>query len=348
MLGGIGFLSGGSRVIVPNIIGLSTSAASAALSNVGLVLGSSTGSTSSGATSENNGYVASQSVSAGSDLDRTSTITYTTYSYTPPVSPPTWIDSAISNSFQFGTAYSDSVSATNGAGYTWEYVNSGNGASTNAYWVQGVTINSSTGQITGTPTISGQVYSFRIVAYNASGTIYSSTYAGTVASSGSGPNISLAVNFNTPSSSTQLSGIVTGDNFSTGGSFSVSISTTAGSVSPTSFVVPGYSEVIQPFTITGLSAGQTATVTVSSNGVTASDTATTTSAPTVTYRFASSGSNYPLPMSGEVISSQGVIEGTGPMIGTTVYVNAGNCGSNGIQIYAPQFYYWRCFAYDGT
>jgi hypothetical protein len=341
MLGSIGFLSGGSRVIVPSIIGLSTSAASTALSNVGLVLGSSTGSTSSGASPENDGYVATQSVASGADLDRTSTITYTTYSYTAPVSPPSWTDSTISNSFQFGTAYSDSVSATNGAGYTWEYVNSGNGASTSLFWVQGLTINASSGAITGTPTESGQVYSFRIVAYNASGTIYSSTYSGTVASSGSGPNIELSVSFNTPSSPTSLTGAVTGSNYATGGSFSVSISTSAGSVSPTSFVVPGYSQVTQPFTVSGLSSGQTATVYASSNGVNTNASATTTSG--YTYRFESQGSSYPSAQAGETVSSQGIIEGTGPTIGTTVYVNAGNCGSNGIQIYAPQFYYWRCF-----
>jgi hypothetical protein len=341
MLGSIGFLSGGSRVIVPSIIGLSTSAASTALSNVGLVLGSSTGSTSSGASPENDGYVATQSVASGADLDRTSTITYTTYSYTAPVSPPSWTDSTISNSFQFGTAYSDSVSATNGAAYTWEYVNSGNGANSNSYWVQGLSINNSSGAITGTPTESGQVYSFRIVAYNASGTIYTQTYAGTVANSTPGPNIEVSVSFNTPSSSTSLTGAVTGSNFDTGGSFSVSISTSAGSVSPTSFVVPGYSEVTQPFTVSGLSAGQTATVYASSNGVNANASATTTSG--YTYRFASGSGGYPTAVDDEVVSSQGVIEGTGPMIGTTVYVNAGNCGSNGILIQAPQFYYWRCF-----
>lgn len=349
MLGSIGFLSGGSRVLVPNIVGLSTSAATTALSNVGLTLGSSTGSTSSGASSENNGYVASQSVASGADVDRGSTVTYTTYSYTAPVSPPSWIDNTISNSFQAGTSYSDSVSASNGASYTWEYVDSGNGASPSTYWVQGVSISNGSGAITGTPTQSGQSYSFRIVAYNASGTIYSGTYSGTVNSS-STPNLSLGVSFNTPSSSTSLSGSITADNTTTGASYSVSVSTSAGSVSPTSFVVNGYETKFQAFTVSGLSAGQTATVTASSTGVSASNSATTTNPPpTTTYRFASSGSDsYPSPLPGETVSSQGIIEATGPQIGTTVYVNAGNCGSNGIYIYSPQYYYWRCFASDGT
>lgn len=342
MLSGIGFLSGGSRVIVPSIIGLSTSAASSALSAIGLVLGSSTGSTSSGANSGNDGLIASQSVSSGADVDRESTITYTTYSYTPPVSPPSWTDNTISNSFQAGTAYSDSVSATNGAAYTWEYVDSGNGTNPSTYWVQGLTMSNSSGAITGTPTTPGQTYSFRIVAYNASGTIYTSTYSGTVASS-STPGLTLSVSFSTPSSSTSLSGSAIGENNMTGASYSVSLSTTAGSISPTGFIVNGYESKFQPFTISGLSAGQTATVTVSSPGATPASASATTLSGT-TYRFAYQGSSYPSAQAGETVSSQGIIEATGPQIGTTVYVNAGNCGSNGIFVNAPQFYYWRCFA----
>lgn len=84
------FASSGSRVQVPNIVDLSTSAASSALSAVGLVLGSSTGSISSGATSENNGKVATQSVASGSYVDYGTTITYTTYSYSPPSCTPGW------------------------------------------------------------------------------------------------------------------------------------------------------------------------------------------------------------------------------------------------------------------
>ena len=342
MLGGIGFLSGGSRVIVPSIIGLSTSAASTALSNVGLVLGSSTGSTSSGANSGNDGYVATQSVASGADLDRTSTITYTTYSYTPPVSPPSWTDSTISNSFQAGTAYSDSVSATNGAAYTWEYVNSGNGASPSTYWVQGLSISNSSGAITGTPTTSGQVYSFRIVAYNASGTIYTQTYAGTVAAPATPPAVTLSASFSTPSSPTSLSGSAIAENNMTGASYSISLSTSAGSISPTSFVVNGYESKFVPFTITGLTANQNVTVTVSGASTSATASATTTSG--YTYRFAYGGGAYPLPIDDETISEQGIVQATGPQIGTTIYVNAGvGCGSSGIFVNAPQYYYWRCF-----
>lgn len=72
---------------MPNIVDLPTSAASSALSAVGLVLGSSTGSTSSGATSENNGKIATQSVASGNYVDYGTTITYTTYNYVPPCTP---------------------------------------------------------------------------------------------------------------------------------------------------------------------------------------------------------------------------------------------------------------------
>ncbi len=81
------FASSGSGVLVPNIVDLSTSAASSALSAVGLTLGSSTGSTSSGANSGNNGNIASQSVASGTYVDYGTVVNYTTYSYTPP--PPT-------------------------------------------------------------------------------------------------------------------------------------------------------------------------------------------------------------------------------------------------------------------
>jgi hypothetical protein len=106
----IGYVaSSGSGILVPNIVGLTTSAASSALSAVGLVLGSSTGSTSTGATSGNNGYVASQSVASGTYTDFGTTITYTTYSYTPPCSP--------------SYSYSEQVtSSCNGCTYTYNLI----------------------------------------------------------------------------------------------------------------------------------------------------------------------------------------------------------------------------------
>jgi hypothetical protein len=337
MLGGIGFLSGGSRVIVPNIVGLSTSAASTALSNVGLVLGSSTGSTSTGATSGNNGYVASQSIST--DADRGDTITYTTYSYSPPDLPLSWADQTISTSFTAGTPYSDGVSANNAVSYS---IGQPDG-NVYPYWVQGVEMNGGTGQFSGTPSTAGQVFKFFVRAFNAAGSyIDTATFSGTVASAAPPPNISLAVSFASPSSSSSLSGTINAQNNMTGASYSVSVTTTAGTVSPSSFVLNGYESKNVSFTVSGLSGGQTATVTASSNGVSGSNSETTLSA--YTYRFASAGGGYPSALDGETVSAQGIIEATGPQIGTTVYVNAGTgCGSSGIFINAPQFYYWRCF-----
>jgi hypothetical protein len=329
-------------VLVPDLSGLSSSAAQSAITAAGLTVGSIS-STSSGANSGNNGQVASSSPTTGTLVDYETSVSFVTYSYSPPpvVNPPVWIDSAISNYFQVNESYSDSVSASNGASYTWEYVDSENGASPAQFWPAGVSISNGSGVISGSPTTSGQAYSFRIAAYNTGGTIYSQTYSGNVNSS-STPSLTLSVDFNTPSSSTSLSGAIIADNTTTGASYSVTVSTNAGSISPTSFVVNGYSQVVQPFTVTGLSLGQTATVTASSTGVTASNSATTTSTGP-TYRFESSTSGYPSPQSGESVSSEGSFVAQGAQIGTTVYVNAGNCGSNGIYIYAPQQWWWRCF-----
>jgi hypothetical protein len=335
MLGSIGFLSGGSRVIVPNIVGISTSAATTALSNVGLTLGSSTGSTGTGATSENNGYVASQSVASGADADRETTITYTTYSYTPSSNPPSWTDSTISNSFTSGTAYSDSVSATNSPNYQIVQPLTGTYGT-----ISGIGINGSTGAITGTPTVGGQTYNFRIMAYNNDGTIFTQDFSGTVGSTPT-PQLTLAVSFATPSSSTSLTGSVTADN-TTATTYTVSVSTNAGSISSSSFSAPSNSTTISPFTITGLSGSQTATVTATVSGVaTNSNSATTTAS--LTYRFSYQSGGYPTALSGESVSSEGNFQASGPQIGTTVYVNAGNCGSNGIDVQAPTYYYWRCF-----
>lgn len=183
----VAVISGQSTTVVPNISGLTSSEALAALTAAELTVGS-TSTTQSGADASNNGKVQSQDISFGTVVERYSSVGYTTYYYVPPVvpDPPSWTDSSISNSFQSGTAYSDSVSATNGASYTWEYVDTGNGTTSSQFWPAGVTINNSSGAISGTPTTSGQLYSFRILAYNSGGTITSGNYAGTVAAASGG------------------------------------------------------------------------------------------------------------------------------------------------------------------
>lgn len=334
------FASSGSSVLVPNIVDLSTGAASSALSAVGLILGSSTGSTSSGATSQNNGNIASQSVSAGSYIDYGSTITYTTYAYSPPPSPPSWTDSSISNSFTAGTPYSDSVSATNGASYS---IGQPDG-NVFPYWVEGVTIGSGTGVLTGTPTTAGQTYKFFIRASNAGGYVDSPVYEGTV-SSPSGSLTSASVTFDAASSQTQLTGTASFVN-NTGATYSISLSTSAGSISPTSFVAGGYSgpgsptTTNQAFTVTGLSAGQTITVTASGGNASASASATTSSSgggsPSYSYYF-----EYDLgqPLCLEHYDATGSVYLNA---GQTTTVSAGNCGNQSIYAFGSGTFYWSC------
>ncbi len=155
------------------------------------------------------------------------------------------------------------------------------------------------------------------------------------------PQLTLDVSFQTPSSSTSLTGSVTAEN-TTSTNYTVSVSTNVGTINTSSFSAPANSTVFSPFTITGLSGNQTATVTAVVSGVaSANNSATTTTA--LTYRFAYQTGGYPTAQSGESVSSEGNFQASGPQLGTTVYVNAGNCGSNGIDVQSPTYYYWRCF-----
>lgn len=66
--------------LVPGLIGLTNSEAQAALVAAGLVLGTST-PTSTGATSQNNGTVKTQSVASGTQVDAGTTVDVTIYNY---------------------------------------------------------------------------------------------------------------------------------------------------------------------------------------------------------------------------------------------------------------------------
>ncbi len=149
---------------VPNVIGQSQSTAVTNIQNAGLV--ASVSYTSSGANSGNNGTVASQNPSGGSSVTSGSTVSITVYSFNPPV----WIDNVISNTFTVGTPYSDSVSATNSPTYS---ISSGS-------LPTGISLNSSSGAITGTPT-TPQGYSFTIRAANGDGAVTVS-YSGSTGS----------------------------------------------------------------------------------------------------------------------------------------------------------------------
>lgn len=82
----VAVISSRSTVIVPNLSGLTSSQALAALSAVELTVGS-TSTTTSGASSANTGQVSSQSVTAGTEVERYSSVGYVTYYYEG--SPPT-------------------------------------------------------------------------------------------------------------------------------------------------------------------------------------------------------------------------------------------------------------------
>lgn len=90
-----------------------------------------------------------------------------------PVSyPPVWTDAALAP-FQATAAYSDGVTATNMSYSGYYFLSSGS-------LPAGISLNSSTGAVTGTPGIAGQSYSFLLGASNSYGTIYQS-FSGTVA-----------------------------------------------------------------------------------------------------------------------------------------------------------------------
>ena len=340
MLGSIILSSSSSRIIVPSITGLDASTAQSTITSAGLTVGS-TSTTSSGANSGNNGTVASQDPASGSDLEFGGAVSYVTYSYTPPSNPPVWTDSSIVNSFTSGSSYSDSVSATNGASYTWEYVNSGNGASPSSYWVQGLTINNSSGAITGTPTTAGQTYSFRIVAYNNGGTIYSSTYSGTVASSGGGGGTSVSVSISSVTSTT-ISGTVSYDNTLTGASGSISISSSGGSITPSTLVYNGHQTGSTSFTVTGLSPSNTYTISASSSIGNNSANGTTSASsppPSYTYYFDYDLGTPTPPDGAEVMSSGSKSGGPGYL---TVDTGSG-CGSQTFYAYTNARWYWICY-----
>lgn len=87
-------------------------------------------------------------------------------------SGPAWTDSTLA-AFVGGQAYSDAVSATNSPTYS---VYSG-------ALPTGISLNTSSGAVTGTPTVGGQSYSFTLRATNGAGYV-AQAFSGTVGSSG--------------------------------------------------------------------------------------------------------------------------------------------------------------------
>lgn len=87
-----------------------------------------------------------------------------------PLTPPSWTDQTLSPNFIVGTPYSDGVSATNSPTYS---VSAGSLPS-------GISLNTSTGAVTGTPTTS-QAYSFTLRAANTDGAVTASFSGSTTA-----------------------------------------------------------------------------------------------------------------------------------------------------------------------
>lgn len=82
----------------------------------------------------------------------------------------TWNDNAVSTVFSVGTPYSDSISANNAAGY----------AVASGALPDGVTLDTSTGAVSGIPAVGG-TFNFTLAAYNGSNEyIYTSPYQVTV------------------------------------------------------------------------------------------------------------------------------------------------------------------------
>lgn len=85
-----------------------------------------------------------------------------------PLLPPVWSDQSVSTTFVVGTAYSDAVAASNSPTYSV----------TSGALPTGISLNTSTGAITGTPTTK-QVFSFSLKAANTDGNVTTSTFSGT-------------------------------------------------------------------------------------------------------------------------------------------------------------------------
>ena len=159
-----------STTTVSNIVGFDAAGANQTIGMNQLTVGTVT-YTTSGATSANNNKVASQNPVAGTVVALGTSVDYALYNYIAPTYPPVWSDSVLGGFTQL-SYYSDSVTATN-MNYSGVYSVSAGSLPT------GVSLNTSTGAVTGTPTVNGQAISFTITATNSYGSV-SQAYSGTV------------------------------------------------------------------------------------------------------------------------------------------------------------------------
>lgn len=110
------------QVTVPNVVGLSPTAANTAIQNAGLVA-QNNGTSTSGATAANDGTVRSQSPSAGSSVNDGSTVTYLVYSYTPPApTAPTSLSATTTRTDGIRLTYSGATGTITNYGIWWNSV----------------------------------------------------------------------------------------------------------------------------------------------------------------------------------------------------------------------------------
>ena len=187
-------------------------------------------------------------------------------------SPPVWVDNTVFGFAGKNQSYSDGVSATNSPTYS---IISGS-------LPPGISLNSSTGAITGTATTLG-TYNFTVQASNGGGSITAALSIEVI--------LSFSVAFgnitNVTENSFSFGYIASNEDNSSSATVSFSISP-AGTISaPTSFTVSAGAVANGTRNVTGLSAGTTYTLTASmtSGGDTATDTefvTTVTPAPSFT------------------------------------------------------------------
>ena len=159
-----------STASVPNINGLTAASANSTITGAGFAVGTVT-TTTSGATSGHDGTVASQSPTSGTVATLGSAVSYTLFNYIAPTYPPVWGDNTLAAFTQLAP-YSDGVDASN-MNYSGVYSVSAGTLPT------GISLDASTGAVTGTPTVASQSYSFTLKATNTYGNI-TQAFSGTV------------------------------------------------------------------------------------------------------------------------------------------------------------------------
>jgi hypothetical protein len=262
-------------VFVPSVIGETVARAGEILESDGF--GFSISYTTDGATSGNDGTAKSQSPSAGTNQPFGTTVSVTFYQFSAPppffppsfppffVSPPAWSDETIFGFAFKNVAYSDGVSASNSPTYS---VFSGS-------LPPGISLNSSTGAITGTPTTLG-TYNFVIRATNASGFVSASLSLQVIL-----PFSITFVNItNITQNSFSFGYLATNEDNGSSADVSFSISPSGTISTPTSFTVAAGGVNDGTRNVTGLSPGTsyTVTATMTSGGDTLTDTEIVTTA----------------------------------------------------------------------